>query len=63
MKTAPPSILHLTESLARLGGVELFVNDWVRSDANSSAATLLDSQQRLDNCGEKSGFAPTVSIR
>jgi glycosyltransferase involved in cell wall biosynthesis len=58
MKTAPPSILHLTESLARLGGVELFVNDWVRSDANSSAATLLDSQQRLDNCGGKIGLRP-----
>jgi glycosyltransferase involved in cell wall biosynthesis len=58
MKTAFP-ILHLTESLTRLGGVEIFVNDWVRADANSAAAALLDSQQSLEGQERRIGLRPS----
>ena len=58
MKTAPPKILHLTESLTRVGGMEVFVNAWLRADADSSAATLLDSQQRLNSLGRQTGLRP-----
>jgi len=58
MKTTAPTILHLTESLARLGGVETFVNDWVGADANSFAAALLDSQNLLGQSEKKIGLRP-----
>ena len=52
------SVLHLVESLSRLGGVETFVNDWVAADENSFAAALLDSQKVLGASVKKIGLRP-----
>jgi len=52
-------VLHLVESLSRLGGVETFVNDWVAADTNSFAAALLDSQKNIPGVsGKKAGLRP-----
>ncbi len=53
------AILHLAESLTRLGGVETFVNDWTQADGDSFAASLLDSQSVLGNSGKKIGLRPS----
>ena len=59
MKTASPSILHLAESLTRAGGIEAFLNNWTHADANSFAASLLDSQSMLDGSVKKTGLRPS----
>jgi glycosyltransferase involved in cell wall biosynthesis len=59
MKMSSAIILHLAESLTRLGGVETFVNDWTQADADSFAASLLDSQSMLGNSGKKMGLRPS----
>jgi len=59
MKMSSATILHVAESLTRLGGVETFVNDWTRADADSSAASLLDSQSVLGGSGKKFGLRPS----
>ena len=58
MNTASPSILHLAESLTRVGGIEAFLNNWTHADANSFAASLLDSQSMLDGSVKKTGLRP-----
>ncbi len=58
MNTATPASFHLTESLTRLGGVEIFVQDWLRADVNSAAAGLLDSQQALEGRERQIGLRP-----
>jgi glycosyltransferase involved in cell wall biosynthesis len=58
MKTASPAILHLTESLTRLGGMEVFLNNWLRADANCAAAAVLDSQQSLEGQERQIGLRP-----
>ena len=55
---SPTSILHLAESLTRLGGVETFVNDWTQADENGFAASLLDSQAMLGSSGKRIGLRP-----
>jgi glycosyltransferase involved in cell wall biosynthesis len=59
MKMSSATVLHLAESLTRLGGVETFVNDWTQADADSFAAALLDSQSVLGNSGKKIGLRPS----
>jgi glycosyltransferase involved in cell wall biosynthesis len=52
------NILHLTESLASLGGVETFISQWVRADGDSRAAALLESQHVLANAPGQIGLRP-----
>jgi glycosyltransferase involved in cell wall biosynthesis len=58
MKTSYPSLLHLTESLTRLGGMEVFLNNWLRTDPHSCAAAVLDSQQNLNDRERQIGLRP-----
>ena len=58
MKMSSATILHLSESLTRLGGCEIFLNNWLQSDTGSRAAALLDSQRRLDNPESQIGLRP-----
>lgn len=58
MNTAFPSTLHLAESLSRVGGIETFLDNWIQADANSFAASLLDSQSMLGGSGKKIGLRP-----
>jgi glycosyltransferase involved in cell wall biosynthesis len=55
----PTSILHLAESLTRVGGIEAFLNNWIHADADSLAASLLDSQSRLGGSAKKIGLRPS----
>ena len=58
MSAAPPAILHLTESLARLGGMEVFLDNWLRTDASSAAVSLLDSPRDLAGRDRQTGLRP-----
>ena len=59
MKMSSQTILHIAESLTRLGGVETFVNDWTRADGDSFAASLLDSQSMLGDPQKTIGLRPS----
>jgi len=50
------NIIHLTNSLTRVGGIETLVNEWLEADPTTAAMALIDTKETVQNKNRRWGL-------